>query len=118
NDALKIDGPTERVLTSERRFDLEYRVVTTSGEPLRPGVPVLWTAPVDGLELVSPAAGARVPLRADQGADGDGEGRAGLLGRLAGGLALAGPAVGVPVPLRAGVGEKGASALLCRLEDR
>lgn len=67
DDALKLEGPATRVVTSERRVDVGYRIVSTARRGPRPGVPVLWAAPVERLGLVNPAPGVRVAIRRDAG---------------------------------------------------
>ncbi|MCA1685953.1 MAG: hypothetical protein LC745_08210, partial [Planctomycetia bacterium] len=67
-DRLHLEGPSRYAWTSERQVDFAYRVRPEPGGPPRPGYPVLWMTPADGLKTAAPRTDARFAFRIGPGA--------------------------------------------------
>ncbi len=61
-DRLRLEGPTRYAWTSERQVDFAYTVRSEPADARRPGFPVLWIGPAEGLKTASPRVDARFPF--------------------------------------------------------
>ena len=66
-DRLTLEGPTRYAWTSERQADFVYRVRPEPADSPRPGFPVLWMGPAEGLKTAAPPTDTRFPFRIGPG---------------------------------------------------
>ena len=66
---LRLVGPPTRVVTSERRIGVEYRLQPVPGLEVTPGDPVVWMEAGEGLRLLEPTDRRRLVRRVGNEAD-------------------------------------------------